>query len=102
MDGIIKVENGVLAQETVEFIKAIEAQKKSFDEQYSAYKAELLTAMEKHGVLKLENDDLRITYIAETQREDFDKKQFKNDMPEVYDAYVKFTTIKPSVRIALK
>lgn len=102
MDGIIKIENGALAQETVEFIKAMEAQKKAFDEQYNAFKAELLTVMEKNCVLKFENDDLRISYIAETQREDFNKKQFKNDLPELYDAYVKFTAVKPSIRIAVK
>ena len=102
MDGIIKIENGALAQETIDFIKAMEAQKKAFNDRYDAYKAELLKAMEKCGVLKFENDGLRINYIAETQREDFDKKQFKEDMPEMYDAYVKFTTVKPSIRIAVK
>ena len=102
MNGLIKVENGVLAQETVDLIKAMEAQKKAFNEQYDAYKAELLKAMENHGVLKFENDGLRITYIAETQREDFDKKQFKEDMPALYDAYVTYTAVKPSIRIASK
>ena len=102
MEGIIKVENGVFAQETVNFIRAMEAQKKAFDDKYNAFKAELLNAMEQGGVLKFENDGVRVNYIAEAQREDFDKKQFKNDLPELYDAYVKFTTVKPSVRIAVK
>ena len=103
MDGIIKIENGSLAQETVDFIKAMEAKKKAFNEQYDAYKAELLTAMEKHGVLKFENDDVRINYIAENNsKETFDSKQFKTDMPELYDAYVKYSTVKASVRIAVK
>ena len=102
MDGLIKVEHGELAQETVEFIKAMEAQKKAFDDKYNAFKAELLKTMEQNCVLKFENDSLRINYVAETQREDFDKKQFENDMPELYDAYVKFTAVKASIRIAIK
>lgn len=102
MDGIIKIENGALAQETVEFIRAMEAQKKSFDDRYNAFKAELLKAMEQNGVLKFESDGVRINYVAETQREDFDKKQFKADMPDLYNEYVKFTAVKQSVRIAVK
>ena len=102
MDGIIKIENGALAQETVDFIRAMEAQKKAFDDKYNSFKAELLKAMEQGEVLKFENDDVRITYIGETQREDFDKKQFKADMPNLYDEYIKFTTVKPSIRIAVK
>ena len=102
MDGIIKIEKNELSQETVEFIRAMEAQKKAFEDKYNTFKAELLKAMEQNGVCKFENDDVRISYIAETQREDFDKKQFKTDMPDLYDEYVKFTTVKPSIRIAIK
>ena len=99
MNGIIKIERGELAQETVDFIIAMEMQKKAFDDKYNAFKAELLKAMEQGGIVKFECDGLRINYIAEAQREDFDKKQFKTDMPDLYDEYVKFTTVKPSIRI---
>ena len=102
MYNLIKVENGELTQETVEFIKSLEARKKAFDDKYKEIKEELLKAMEQNGVYKFESDDLRINYIAETQREDFDKKQFKADMPQLYDEYIRYSTVKASVRIAVK
>ena len=42
------------------------------------------------------------TTKAETERETFDSKQFKADMPELYDEYVKFSKVKPSVRIKVE
>ena len=61
-----------------------------------------MQAMEKNGIVKIESDDLRINYIAETTRETFDSKQFKADMPDLYAEYVKFSKVKPSVRIKVE
>ncbi len=99
MNDLIKIENGQLAQQTVEYIKNIETQMKSLKEQYDQFKADLLNAMEQNGIIKFESDNLKISYIGETERETFDSKQFKNDMPDLYDEYVKFSKVKPSVRI---
>ncbi len=99
MDDLIKIENGQLAPATIEVIRNFEIQKKAFDEQYNNFKAELLNAMEQNGIVKFENDNLKISYIAESERETFDSKQFKVDMPDLYDEYVKFSKVKPSIRI---
>lgn len=99
MNDLIKIENGKIATKTVEFIKAVESQMKTLKEQYDGFKTALLDAMEKHGVYKLDGDGIKITYVAETERETFDSKQFKADMPDLYDEYVKFSKVKASVRI---
>ena len=75
---------------------------KALKEQYDAFKADLITAMEQNGIVKFENDNVRINYIAEATKETFDSKQFKADMPELYDEYIKFSKVKPSVRITVK
>lgn len=99
MNDIIKFENGKLADKAVEFIVAVEMQMKELKEQYDQFKSDLLTAMEKNGIIKIENGDVRINYIAETTRETFDSKQFKADMPDLYNEYIKMSKVAPSVRI---
>jgi regulator of replication initiation timing len=102
MDGLIKFENGKLAQQAVDYITAVETQMKVLKEQYDAFKDELLNAMEQNGFIKIESDNIRINYIAETTRETFDSKQFKADMPDLYNEYVKFSKVKPSIRIKVE
>ena len=99
MSDLIKIENGQLAKSTVDIIKNFESKKKAVEEQYNEFKSELLNAMEQNGIIKFEADDLKVSYIAESERETFDSKQFKADMPDLYDEYVKFSKVKPSIRI---
>ena len=102
MNDLIKIENGVIAQKTVDYITAVETQMKALKDQYDQFKAELLTAMEQNGIDKVEIGNLRINYIGETTRETFDSKQFKQDMPDLYNEYVKFSKVKPSIRIKVE
>lgn len=102
MNEIIKFENGKLADKAVEFIVAVEMQMKALKDQYDQFKNDLLTAMEQNGIIKIETDDVRINYIAETTRETFDSKQFQKDFPDLYNEYVKMSKIKPSVRIKVE
>ena len=67
-----------------------------------ALKAEILAEMEERGILKIETDELTITYVAETERETFDTKAFRDEYAELYDDYVKMTTVKPSIRIKVR
>ena len=102
MNELIKFENGKLAQETIDYITAVESQMKTLKEQYEQFKTALLSAMEQNGIVKIESDNVRINYIAETTRETFDSKQFKEDMPDLYNEYVKISKVKPSVRIKVE
>lgn len=102
MNDIIKIENGHLAAQTVEYIRAIEARMKKEKEEYDSFKAELLKTMEQNGVVKIDTDEVLINYVAATNRETFDSKAFKADMPDLYNEYVKFSEVKPSVRIKVK
>ena len=102
MNELIKFENGKLAQQTIDYITAVESQMKTLKEQYEQFKTALLVAMEQIGIVKIESDNVRINYIAETTRETFDSKQFKEDMPDLYNEYVKISKVKPSVRIKVE
>ena len=100
---IIKVENGyVLDKQSLDQIKEVEKLAKSLKAKQDAIKAELLKVMEDNNIIKFENEDLLINYIAPTQRETFDSKQLTADNPDLYDLYVKLSPVKASVRIKLK
>lgn len=99
MSNIIKFEDGKLAQQTVDYITAVETQMKALKAQYDEFKDALLNAMEQNGIVKVESGNVKINYIAGTTRETFDSKQFKEDMPDLYNEYVKFSKVKASVKI---
>ena len=50
----------------------------------------------------LENENISITYKAPTERETFRTKDFKKDLPDLYDTYVEFTPVKSSLLIKIK
>lgn len=102
MANIVKIENGELSQESKKWLIALEKQRKLINDEYDNFKIELLKAMEENGVVKIENEDLIISYIASGEKETFDSKSFKKDHSEMYDKYVKFTPVKSSIRIKVK
>ena len=81
-----------------EFERQMKAIKKAEDD----LKERILAEMESKNILKVETDDVTISYIAPTDRETFDSKRFKFDHPETYDDYVKMSPVKASVRIKVK
>lgn len=102
MSDIIKFENGQLQQEAIKMLVAKEKQMKKIKDEYEAIKNSLLEAMEQNNIIKIDTDTILINYVAPTQSERFDSKQFREDMPDLYDEYVKFTPVKASVRIKVK
>lgn len=91
-----------LSEEVCEKIARLEKQAKEIKRQQDSMKAEILDAMQKYGVIKIENEVLRITYIQEHDTEKFDSKTFKEENPDIYDSYVKLSKVKPSIRITVK
>lgn len=91
-----------LSEEVCEKIVSLEKQAKEIKKQQDSMKAEILDAMQKYGVLKLDNEFLKILFIPEHDAERFDSKAFKEDNPDIYDSYVKISTVKPSIRITVK
>jgi hypothetical protein len=61
-----------------------------------------LQAMEENGVIKLENELLSVSYVAEYEKETLDTAKLKKELPEIYDGYIKMSKVKASVRIKAK
>lgn len=104
MKSIIKLENGEygLVSDAINTIVEIEKQIKDLKALQDSYKENLLKEMEENNVLKVDTEKLLISYVAPSTRETLDSKKLKEDLPDIYDLYVKFTDVKSSLRIKVK
>lgn len=106
MNEIIRMENGitVLDAETSGKIAEFERQLKAIKEQEEYLKMAILEEMENKGIIKVEDEinGISITYVAESYRETFDSKLFKQEHPDVYDEFIKMSPVKASIRIKVK
>lgn len=100
---IERKDSGVmLPEEVCEKIVSLEKQAKEIKKQQDSMKNEILDAMKKYGVLKIDNEFLKIAFIPEHDAERFDSRTFKEENPDIYDSYVKLSKVKPSIRITVK
>ena len=104
MGELIKVENdiAVLTEGTAEKIVEFERIVKDIKEKEDALKKAILEEMREHNLIKLETDELTLTYVAPTTRESLDTKAIKEELPQIYDTYCKLSTVKESLRIKIK
>lgn len=104
MKSIVKLENGEygLVSDAINTIVEIEKQIKDLKALQDSYKENLLKEMEEKNVLKIDTEELSISYVAPSTRETLDSKKLKEDLPDIYDLYVKFTDVKSSLRIKVK
>ena len=84
-----------LAIELYKFEKTMKELKAKEDE----IKKIILEEMEQNNILKLQNENISISYVKPTTRETFDSKTFKEECPDIYDNYVKISNVKSSIRI---
>lgn len=83
-------------------LRLIDEEEKELKEKKEKIREILLKEMEDKNILKLENENISITYKAPTERETFRTKDFKKDLPDLYDTYVEFTPVKSSLLIKIK
>ena len=104
MKSMVKLENGEygLVSDAINTIVEIEKQIKDLKSLQDSYKENLLKEMEENNVLKVDTEELSISYVAPSTRETLDSKKLKEDLPDIYDLYVKFTDVKSSLRIKVK
>ena len=98
----IKDETAILDRETATKIAEFERMAKEIKAKEDELKKAILKEMESKQLIKLDTDNLTITYIAPSERESLDSKTLREELPDIYDAYVKISPVKPSIRIKLK
>ena len=92
----------VLNPKTAIAIADLEREIKTLTEKQKAIKKALLGAMQQHNVCKLSTPEVTVQYIAPTNRETFDAKEFRKSCPELYDEFVKINPVSASVRVTVK
>lgn len=102
MSNSIEISNGTLSVDTAKYIAILERQIKEIKKKEEEIKQAILEAMESSGVVKLETDDMVITYVGATDSEKFDSKSFRKSHPDLYDDYVKITKVNAYIKIRLK
>lgn len=101
---LIKIygEAAILDGTTAKHIAEFERMAKEIKAKEDELKKAILAEMESKGLVKLDTDELTISYVAATERESLDSKTLKTELPDIYDAYIKMTPVKPSIRVKLK
>ena len=101
---LIRIENGlnILEEETSKKIAEFERQLKDIKAKEDELKQAILEEMEAKNIIKIDTEDITISYVAPSDRETFDSKAFKENHQELYDEYVKMSPVKSSIRIKVK
>ena len=97
-----KEDNYQLSDIITSELKMIDEEKKELKRKEEAIRETLLKEMEDKGIIKISDENISITYKAPTEKETFRTKDFKKDLPDLYDTYVEFTPVKSSLLIKIK
>ena len=92
----------ILDEDIQEQLIMLETRMKALKARSDELRAYILDEMEQKNIIKIETPELLISYIAATDRETFDSKTLREECPDIYDAYVKISRVKPSVRVKLR
>ena len=95
-------DNAVLIPSASAMLAEFERQVEAIEEKQKELKQRILAEMEANGIIKIETDELGISYVASYPKEQFDSKAFRKDNPDLYDKYVKISTVAASVRMKVK
>lgn len=102
MNDLVKVENGeiVIAEKIIQELQDFYVLKARMEMQEKEVKEALQEAMEANNIKSFTNDELEITYIAETTRTSVDTQRLKDE--GLYELYSKPSIVKASVRLKWK
>lgn len=92
----------ILDVETAGKIANFEKMAKEIKTKEDELKKAILEEMQDKGLIKLETDELTISFVAGTERETLNTKALREELPDIYDTYIEIKPVKPSIRIKLK
>lgn len=106
MDNLVVLDNGEyeLALDVKKTIFTIEKEIKNLTDLRDKYKKALIKEIEDRGITNcnIKNELFTLTYKGPSTRETLDSKRLREDMPEIYDEYVKIGNVSSSVSVRLK
>lgn len=100
----IEIENKILTEEIVKELKKFQKTKLKMDLMQEELKEKLRLAMENNGIDKWVSSDgtIVVNYFPEKITKKLDTTKLKEEQKEIYNKYLKDTTAKSFVKIAVK
>lgn len=99
---VIDDANLVALEEVEAQIKYYENLKKEAEDKASEMREAIINAMEANGLKSFENDRIKLTYTAPSERVSIDSTRLKKEKPEIFAEYQKISKVKAGLRITLK
>lgn len=103
MTELVKVENGeiVVEPEIVTQIREFEKMKAEMDLKEKELKQALKENMEKYNITTWIADGLCAKYKSATTRKSIDTKRLKEELPDIYEEYLKESNVSSSISLTV-
>lgn len=101
MDELMIVDGGLTLQ-VAEEIANLEKAFKELEAKEKEIKAKLMEIMEENDIKKIDNDFLMISRVPGSMTEKLDTKALKEELPDIYDTYVKMSPRAGYLKITVK
>lgn len=101
MDELMIVDGGLTLQ-VAEEIANLEKAFKELEAKEKEIKAKLMEIMEENDIKKIDNDFLTISRVPGSMTEKLDTKALKEELPDIYDTYVKMSPRAGYLKITVK
>lgn len=98
----IKVVDGELSAELSKQIAELETAYKELEEKEKAMKTALRDAMKEGMIVKIDNDDISVSYVGPSTQEKIDSKALKADLPDIYNTYCNISPRADYVKLVVK
>ncbi|SIC59747.1 hypothetical protein [Mycobacteroides abscessus] len=92
----------MIQEQIIEATTQFQSELHRYQETDAHLRSVIEVAMESTGTKSFENQMIKLTYVAPTQRKSLDTKRLEMEMPEVAAKYRKLVDVKGSVRITVK
>lgn len=104
MNNLVEVKDGkiVIAEQFMKEYAEFEKAKAKMDIKSKEVKEELKKAMEENNITGFETDYLKVTYRKSTTKKDLDKTRLKEELPDIYEDYLKDTNVASSITLKVK
>ena len=98
----VKNSDNIVCSESINELLYIEIELKELNKRRDTIKEHILDVMVRTSTKSVKFDNMTITLKEGSVRSSLDSKSLKKDLPDVYDKYVKNTSVSPSLLITIK
>lgn len=98
----VKNTDNIVCPTLMDELLSIERNLKELNKRRDTIKEQILDVMVRTSMKSVKFDNMTITLKEGSVRSSLDSKSLKKDLPDVYDKYVKNTSVSPSLLITLK